>query len=257
MDISSTQRLADGIIERRFSVPRAGGQPVPGVLWTREGAPSGTPLVLLGHGGGGSKDAPGNTVRRDYFTGERGIATAAIDAPGHGDRGLVRSITDAVWAELWTRPEQVLDEMTGDWGATLDALLALGEFDSQAVGYAGLSLGSVFGIPFVAAEPRIAAAVLGLCGVRRAPGVVAAALEDRRSARIVAAAPGVRCPVLYHVQWDDELFDRDGAFELYGMLGSPDKRLQSTPGPHGGVTVEARETMQAFLANRLAVPARA
>ena len=85
MDISNTQRLPGGIIERRFTVEGAAGRPVPGVLWTREGAPGGTPLVLLGHGGGGSKDAPGNTARRDYFTGERGIATAAIDAPGHGD----------------------------------------------------------------------------------------------------------------------------------------------------------------------------
>ena len=258
MDISSTQRLPSGIIERRFTIPGAGGRPVPGVLWTREGATGATPLLLIGHGGGGSKDAPNVLLRRDAFTGGHGIATVAIDAPGHGERGLVRSITDVAWAELWAQPEQVLDEMTGDWRSTLDGLLALGEFDEAAVGYGRLSLGTVFGIPFVAAEPRIAVAVLGLCGVRRAPGVVAAELEERRSARIIAAAPRVQCPVLYHVQWDDELFDRDGAFELYGLLGSVDKRLQSTPGPHGGASLEAVETMNTFLANRLlAVPAPA
>ena len=251
MEITSSQQLEHGVLERRFTLAGTDGNTVPGVLWTRGDASGPTPLILIGHGGGGSKDAAGNLVRRDYFTGERGIATAAIDAPGHGERGPARSIVDAGWAELWQQPEQVLDEMTGDWHRTIADLLATGEFDEHAIGYYGVSMGSVFGIPFIASEPGIAAAVLGLCGVRRTPGVVAAALEDRRSARIIAAAPAVLCPLIYHVQWDDELFDREGAFELYGLLGSPDKRLQSTPGPHGGMSDDARDTTFTFLANRL------
>src|SRR5262245_29797942 len=44
------------------------------------------PLVLLGHGGGQHKKAPGMVARaRRYVTGS-GFAAAAIDAPGHGDR---------------------------------------------------------------------------------------------------------------------------------------------------------------------------
>ena len=54
--------------------------------------------------------------------------------------------------------------MNGDWKATLDELLASNRFDPARVGYWGLSMGTVLGLPFVASEPRISAAVLGACG---------------------------------------------------------------------------------------------
>ncbi len=84
MEITSTTTLDSGVIERRFTVAGAGGRPVPGVLWTRadtSGASGPTPLVLIGHGGGGSKDVAPILARRDDFTGARGIAVAAIDGP--------------------------------------------------------------------------------------------------------------------------------------------------------------------------------
>ena len=60
---------------------------------------------------------------------------------------------------------------------------------------------------------------------------------------------------MYHVKWDDERLDRDGAFELYGLLGASDKRMQSTPGLHvGSISAEARSTLFDFLAERLARP---
>ncbi len=34
-------------------------------------------------------------------------------------------------------------------------------------------------------------------------------------------------------QWNDELFPRDGQFELFDALGSADKQLIARPGPHG------------------------
>jgi hypothetical protein len=77
--------------------------------------------------------------------------------------------------------------------------------------------------------------------------------------RLAADAPKITCPVLFHVQWDDERFDRDAAFELFGLIGTPDKCLPSIPGPHGGSSPESTETMQTFLSNRVlaAVPATA
>ena len=255
MDITSTLQLDGGIVERRFTVAGAGGRPVPGVLWTPLDSSGPTPLVLLGHGGSGSKDAPNMIAGRDYFTGQCRIATAAIDGPVHGDRGGVTSIEDPRVKEMWRTPN-VLDDMVVDWGHTLDDLLALGEFDPRAVGYRGLSMGTMFGLPYVAAEPRIAVAVLGLCGVRPAAARVAADPDvlPRLApvlTRLAADAALVTCPVFYHVQWDDELYDRNGAFELYGLIGSPDKRLQSTPGPHGGASREANAALLAFLADRL------
>ncbi len=245
MEITSTTTLDSGIIERRFTVAGAGGRPVPGVLWTRADATGRTPLVLLMHGGSGSKTNAGILSQRDYYTGKHGIATAAIDGPAHGDRGGVTSIFEPEYAEMWRRP-RVVDDMNMDLAATLDALLALGEFDPAAVGWHGLSFGSMLGVPYVATEPRIAVAVLALCGLR-GPSVDRAGISER----LKADAPRINCPVYYQVQWDDERFDRDSALELYDLIGSKDKRLQSTPGPHGGVSVEARDALLAFLIARL------
>ncbi len=248
MDFTSTTKLDVGILERRFTASGAGGRPVPGVLWTREGASGPTPLVLLGHGGSGSKDAPGNLDSRDYYTGVRGIATVAIDGPVHGDRGPVTDTAHPAYSEMWRVPTAI-DDMNTDWARTLDALLALGEFDPAAVGYHGLSMGTMFGLPYVASEARIHTAVLGLCGLRGS-SIVRSGIEGR----LAADAPRVTVPLMYHVQWDDERFDRDSAFELYAMLASTDKRLQSTPGLHAGVTLEARDALRLFLAERLLAP---
>ena len=42
-------------------------------------------------------------------------------------------------------------------------------------------------------------------------------------------APNIKIPVLFHVQWDDELFSRDGQFELFDLLGTQDKQLIAFP----------------------------
>jgi hypothetical protein len=47
-----------------------------------------------------------------------------------------------------------------DWQATLDALAGLGY--PGPLGYWGVSLGTLIGVPLAAAEPRIGAAVFGL-----------------------------------------------------------------------------------------------
>ncbi|TAJ19907.1 MAG: hypothetical protein EPO65_05365 [Dehalococcoidia bacterium] len=236
-------RLEGGIEQRAVTVDRGAGA-IPGLLWTKVGAGR-TPLVLVGHGGSGKKDAANNLAVRDYLTGERGIATLAIDGPAHGDRGPVDDTSHPAYTEMWRNP-RVIDEMNEDWRTTLDAALALGEFNPDAVGYYGLSMGTMFGLPFVAAEPRIAVAVLGLCGTRGTS-------IDRSgiAGRLASDAPKVTCPLMYHVQWDDERFERESAFALYGMLASADKRLQSTPGLHGGITVEARGTLRSFLGDRM------
>jgi hypothetical protein len=49
---------------------------------------------------------------------------------------------------------------------------------------------------------------------------------------MTAAARAVSAPVLYHVQWDDQVFPRDGQFELFGALASAGKRMHARPGAH-------------------------
>jgi hypothetical protein len=61
------------------------------------------------------------------------------------------------------------------------------------------------------------------------------------------------CPVLFLVQWDDELVPRYRAFETFSTLASADKRLHANPGSHVEVPVEDFVASEQFLARTLAV----
>ena len=220
---------AKGVTERHFRVGEA-----PGTLWTPEKGDA--PLVLLGHGGGGSRSIPVvvGTARR--FVRHHGLAVAAIDAPFHGERGAetFRNVR-----ELMARmgSAETIQQAVSEWRATLDALLEVDGIVDR-VGYWGLSMGTHLGVPVVAAEERIRAAVLGLFG--------AIGGQPQRD-----AAAAVTCPVLFLVQMDDEVVDPAGAVELFQLLGSKDKRLHGHPGRHTEVPLDEIEENGAFLARHL------
>jgi cephalosporin-C deacetylase-like acetyl esterase len=56
-------------------------------------------------------------------------------------------------------------QAVADWQAVLTAVQRLDQIGAGPVGFCGTSMGCGLGIPFIAAEPRIRAAVLGLLGV--------------------------------------------------------------------------------------------
>lgn len=239
-------RTSKGRRLRRFDLMR-GERRVPGVLWSppeEAGPPSG--LVLLGHGASGHKEADyvGNMARALVA---QGMAAAAIDGPVHGDRrpdrGENSQLVFLEFCQAWSSDPTMTDEMVADWTAVLDELLGLADLGAPPVGWWGVSMGTIIGLPFVAAEPRISAAVFGLMG-----------LTGPTSARIAIDAPKVDCPVLFIVQWDDELFDRRSAMELFDALGGTDKRMHVHPGRHGGMPQEAFGASEAFLASRLGGP---
>ncbi len=172
------------------------------------------------------------------------LVAVAIDGPVHGDRradgGSDSNLAFLDFAQVWSAQDDLIDDMVADWRATLDAVQALPEVSEGRCGYWGLSMGTIFGLPLTAAEPRIAVAVLGLMGI-----------AGPTKARFAADAPNVHCPVLYLVQWDDELFDRDRSFELFESLASTDKRLHAHPGMHAEVPAEEFEASGAFLGSHL------
>ncbi len=232
---------ARGVSERGY-VLRAGPRDVPGVLWMPENAFDPRPLVLLGHGGSGHK-------RQDYITSlarrivrHLGYAATAIDGPMHGDRAPADASQPAEEAQRrWWRQRHT-DEMIEDWKATIDALQKLDGIGVAPVGYWGLSMGTVFGLPFVAAEPRVSVAVLGLMGIM-----------GPTSDRLEADAAKLDCPVLFLLQWHDELVPRSSAQQLFDKIGSPDKRLHANPGKHVAVPPEEFEASEAFLNRHLEV----
>lgn len=64
----------------------------------------------------------------------------------------------------------------------------------------------------------------------------------------------MRCPVLFTVQWDDELVARESAFRLFGLLGATEKQMQVYPGPHWGTPQHAVEAGMRFLVEQLTAP---
>ena len=249
MDWKGPAEVSMGVWERPFEVVR-GGDAIAGILWMPEEPAGLVPLVLMGHGGQSEKRNENGLGLARKFVRRHGIAVAAIDAIDHGERGPIRATDDPAghpaYIELWKRPG-TFDRMNEDWKATLGELLASGRFDAEKLGYWGLSMGTMLGLPFVASEPRIKAAVLGLCGFT---GPIA--IRGRFGDRHRADAPNVTCPVLFMVQWDDERFERNGAFELFDLLGSADKRLHAHPGLHGELPAEGRDATREFLARYLA-----
>jgi dienelactone hydrolase len=214
-----------GVRERGFTLERD-GQAIPGLAWQPVSQQGPSPVVLLGHGGSGHKRSAKMLKMARIFAGELGWWAVAIDGPVHGARGGVTDAGDAAYRQMWQRPG-VVESMIADWRATLDAVCALQEIDTSRVGYWGVSMGTMFGIPFVANEPRIKAAVLGKAGMR-GPSVVRSGID----AHFRVHAPEVRIPLLFTMQWDDERFDRDGQLELFDMLPAADKRLHAYPGQH-------------------------
>jgi hypothetical protein len=111
-------------------------------------------------------------------------------------------------------------------------------------------MGTRFGLPYVAAAgDRLRCAVLGKNGMRQTSAMLSAV---NMAQRFKQDAPTIKVPVLFHVQWDDELFSRDGQFELFDMIGANDKRLIAFPGLHGAAAPAAIETWCAFVAHHLA-----
>jgi hypothetical protein len=79
-------------------------------------------------------------------------------------------VTEQIFALTLTL---IAGQSVPEWRAVLDAVQELDHVGAGPVGYWGLSLGCGLGVPFVAAEPRVRAAVLGLNGAETSAEVAA------------------------------------------------------------------------------------
>lgn len=234
------ERVVDGVTCREFDVV-ANGRTVPGAWWLGE---HGRPLVCFGHGASADRHQtpiPSMAQRLAHGHGFHGLA---IDGPVHGRRQRGPGGRAAFEIE-WQREASETD-MTADWRAALDLILP--EAGGGPVGYWGLSMGTVYGLPLVSAEPRIRAAVFGLMGIDGLTGFTG---PPELRARVTDAATGITCPVLFIQQLDDELVPRDSALALFDTLASEDKRLHANAGGHIDVPAEEIEAGLAFLAHYL------
>jgi dienelactone hydrolase len=243
VNFASQPSTSHGVVERRFDVD-GDREVVPGILWTPEAATGSRPLVLVGHGGGGHKRMPYVLSLARRLVRHAGYAVVAIDGVGHGDRASASTTAERRAGEGISRTfvadvAAATNAMTADWTAVLRELRQLEEVGNGPLGYWGVSMGTMFGAPFVAATPDVRCAVLGLMG----------SLDDTNP--WTQAAPAITCPVLFLVQTEDELVPTDLALALFRSIGSPDKRLHAHPGAHAAVPVEEIDASEAFFATHL------
>jgi pimeloyl-ACP methyl ester carboxylesterase len=238
----TSENTSDGVTERHFLL-----NDVPGILWQPDGSSTGHgPVVLIGHGGGQHKRAPGVLARARRLVTAHGLAAVAIDAPGCGDRPKAAWLREHI-AAIRARAEAgepigplfpgfnaaVAEFAVPEWRSVLDALSPAGP-----AGYWGLSMAGAIGVRLVAAEPRITAAVLGLA---RADG-------------LTEAAAAISVPVRFVQQWDDEMVPRESGLALFDAFGSAVKTLYANPGRHQDVPRSEVDDSAVFLTRQLAPP---
>ena len=167
--------VVDGTPQRELQYPIR--------IWLPKEAAGASPLLLFGHGIGGTLDQAGALAD---FAASWGTATVAIDAPHHG-KHPAGGATDAQTAvmnffELDLAAFTVHGlRLRDNWRqATYDKLQVIklltdlpdvdgdgkADIDSQRVAYFGASLGGIMGSELLALSDRLGAGVLSICGGR-------------------------------------------------------------------------------------------
>lgn len=230
--VRRTRLWIDGLDER---VPVVVTSPVHG----RPGRPR--PVLLIGHGATTTKDdlyIQGPAAR----WAAQGLVCVAADAPLHGER------SDAPFdlaANLGADPEVAAAfarRHVVDQRRALDLIDTLEGVDPARIGYLGFSMGTVLGVPLVAADSRIRCAVFTIGGSFGSGPLSPAAFAPLTEGR----------PVLQLNTESDELFGPDAVRALQEALGKP-KQLGMFPGTHtdfGGAVFKA---MWDFLSDQLDV----
>ena len=217
---------------------------VTGALWLPDQHDASTPLILCGHGASGDRyQAPIPHLAKRFL--EIGAGTLSLDGPVHGLRQVGPGGREAL-GQAFRRPE-LTDEMVADWLLALASVRETAGLTANPLAYFGLSMGTIFGIPTLAAaaaqDIEIRASVLGLAGTTGAAGFLGERLADDAGA--------ISHPILFLMQLEDELFDRQGYLALFDAIGSNDKRLHANPGLHPEIPSEEVDAAFEFLAARL------
>jgi dienelactone hydrolase len=178
-------------------------------------------LLLLGHGGGHGKDSERFVKLSRHYAELTDLAVVCIDAVDHGERKRAEATPDL--PPRWH--SNAVDRMVQDWHKTVDALSTIG----PAIAYVGFSMGTIFGVPTVAAMPSIKAAVFAVGGIPAGGSIDDLPLKDL----LLGAASTLKQPqVLMLNMTQDEIFPRDGTHALFDQIPGRKKRLMFWEGGH-------------------------
>ena len=236
-----SERASKGVMERSFAV-EVEGRRIPGAFWRPEGSGDVPGLVMLGHGGTADKRAPYLLAVARWLVRDHGLAAFAIDGPGHGERIPAGAQVD--FKDAWGAPDAT-DAVIADWRGALD--FVRDTVGNVPLGYWGLSMGTMMGLPLVAALDDIRVALLGLMGIWGPTGD-----------RLDADAPRVSLPGAVPRSMgrrDRAAGRRTRAFRAHRKRDQ--KTLHGNPGRHVEVPPDEMRNSAAFLAQPPRPPAAA
>lgn len=216
MNFEESKRRRDAASDtrcREFMLPNTRnsmGRAVHGVIWDGPNCLAGNPMIVFGHGASGDRHQSPIPYLAKKAVRELGYFAVSIDGPVHGKRTVGDGARGA-FGEEWQR-SGCIDDMLSDWQVAIDAALA--ETGAGKLAYWGLSMGTIFGAPLV-------------------------------------AAANIHCPVLFLMQLEDELFSRERYLDLFDRFATADKRIHAHPGLHPAVPVSELNASLAFLHDRL------
>jgi alpha-beta hydrolase superfamily lysophospholipase len=185
-------------------------------------------IVVMGHGADGDRSARYIEVSGKSFT-RHGTAVVAMDAPRHGERlddpeldtlpGLGPELL-----EQWVRDHRrLLDEVTARWPNT-------------PIGFAGFSMGGLFGVPLMAVDDRIGAGGIVVAGSTRVSYAPRVDLTPHQLAVLELTDPAVHAPlvdrpVLLLCAEDDEIVSVESVRALAEAFAGPSQMIV-LPGTH-------------------------
>jgi hypothetical protein len=202
---------------------------VTATLWATEHAAPGTPIVCIGHGGGRQHRHHASVEGRAKLLTDVGLRALALDVGGHGARPrspqdeaevavlhAARKAGEPIGPIVERYNADLARRTVPEWRALIAGLLAIPEIGDAPVGYWGITLGTAIGVPLVAGEPLIRAAVFGLFW----------------PTTLIDAARQITVPIEFTIQWDDEHIPREGSLALYDAFASKEKSLHVNAGRH-------------------------
>jgi dienelactone hydrolase len=203
------------------------------------------PLVLLGHGAHLSKDDPVMQILAKGFCRNVPAAVALMDCPGHGERRASEITDDLFEADIARRMSDAKNYacVVDDWIAVEAAARAADARIDGKTGYAGFSMGAMFGLAIACELASVTAAVFALGGLT----------DDERRNELMRE--GVRRlgdrEVLMLNMTRDEHFPIAGAVELFEEIPGP-KRMGVWAGTHVDIPPEAVQLAVEFFRRTLA-----
>lgn len=223
---------AHGVSTREFTIATDRGRPVTGAIWHSD-TPSEI-LMCFGHGASGDRYQSPICDLAARFQAE-GIPSISIDGPVHGLRRVEPGGREALMKEM--QSPTVFSDMVDDWNIAIQTAKAQPGWKDLKLTYFGLSMGSIFGIPFVAQRDDVIAATLGLLGTR----------DNGFGNTINAAAEKIDIPIRFIMQLEDELFDRESCLALFDRFATTHKAMGANPGLHPEVPSDEIDAAFDFL----------